>query len=146
MSLTTPDKIRNLQRKLYCKAKAESAMPREQVMCTAVSCGSAAGGVGLAGASLKYVWSLISGARRFCSKSQAASCYVARLESAIHGALLVADRRRSECSGDYSQVLPHCCAFGPVLVRCAFLRQAIGIDARGSVPYFLSRNLGPWEF
>jgi hypothetical protein len=23
MSLTTPDKIRNLQRKLYCKAKAE---------------------------------------------------------------------------------------------------------------------------
>jgi len=25
MSLTTPDKIRNLQRKLYCKAKAEPA-------------------------------------------------------------------------------------------------------------------------
>jgi len=25
MNLTTPDKIRNLQRKLYCKAKAEPA-------------------------------------------------------------------------------------------------------------------------
>ena len=25
MSLTTPDKIRNLQRKLYCKANAEAA-------------------------------------------------------------------------------------------------------------------------
>ena len=26
MSLTTPDKIRNLQRKLYCKAKAEPTL------------------------------------------------------------------------------------------------------------------------
>jgi hypothetical protein len=31
--------------------------------------------------------------------------------------------------------LPHCRAFGPVLVRCALLRQAIGMDARDSVQY-----------
>jgi hypothetical protein len=34
-------------------------MPREQVMCAAVSCGSAADGLGLAGASLKWLMSLI---------------------------------------------------------------------------------------
>src|ERR1700722_2248429 len=51
-----------------------AAMPREHVMCAAVSCGSAAGGVGPVGASLKWCRSLISGARRFCRKPQAASC------------------------------------------------------------------------
>jgi hypothetical protein len=108
-------------------------MPREQVMCAAVSGGSAAGDdVGLAAASLKYVWSLISGARRFCSKPQAASCYVAWLGKAIHGALplLFVERRRSDRSGDFSQVLPHCRAFGPVLVGFVPLRQATGMDAR----------------
>jgi hypothetical protein len=64
-------------------------MPREQVMCAAVSCGSAADGVGLAGALLKYVRSLISKAR--CSKRQAASRYVARLGSAIHSASFFVD-------------------------------------------------------
>ena len=93
-------------------------MPREQAMCAAVSCGSAAADdVGLAGASLKYVWSSISGVRRFFSKGQTASCYVARLESVIHSAFLFADRRRRDRSGDFSQVLPHCRAFGPVLAR-----------------------------
>jgi hypothetical protein len=55
-------------------------MPREQVMCAAVSCGNvAADDVGLAGASLNWFRSLISGARRFCSKRPAASRDVARL-------------------------------------------------------------------
>jgi hypothetical protein len=90
-------------------------MPREQVMCAGVSCGSAAADdAGLAWASLKYVWSSISGARRFCSKGQTASRYVARLESAIHGALLFADRCRRDRAGDFSKVLPRCRAFGPV--------------------------------
>jgi len=67
-------------------------MPREQVMCAAVSCGSAAAeDGGLVGASLKWFRSLISGARRCCSKPQAASCYVARLGSAIHGAFAFVD-------------------------------------------------------
>src|SRR5580658_464704 len=63
-------------------------MPREQVMCAGVSCGSAADGVGLAGASLKWFRSLISGARCYYSRREAASCYVTRLGSAIHGVLL----------------------------------------------------------
>ena len=108
-------------------------MPREQVMCAAVSCGSAAGDdVGLAGASLKWFRSLISGARRCCSKGQAAPCYVARLRSAIHGAFAfvdsnhatpalcwqhtetIDDRSLQEGPGDYSQVLPHRIALGPL--------------------------------
>ena len=102
-------------------------MPREQVMCAAVSCGSGAD-VGLAGVSLKWCRSLISGARRCCSKPQAASCYVARLGSAIHGAFAfvdsdhatpalcwqyretIDDRSLPVGPGDYSQVLPHCLA------------------------------------
>ena len=126
-------------------------MPREQVMCAAVSCGSAADDVGLVGASLKWCRSLISGARRFCSKPQAASCYV------IHGAFAfvdsnhgtpalcwqhgetIDDRSLPGGPGDYSQVLPHCCAFGAVLVRCALLRQAIGMDARDLVQYQYSQ-------
>jgi hypothetical protein len=59
-------------------------------------------------------------------KGQAASRYVARLESAIHGAFLFADRRWRDRSDDFSQVLPHRLAFGPVLVRCALLGQATG--------------------
>jgi hypothetical protein len=45
------------------------------------------------------------------------------------------DRRRSDSSGDFSQVLPHCRVFEIVLAACALLRQASGIDARGSVQY-----------
>ena len=42
----------------------------------------------------------------FCSKAQAASCYVAQLESAIHDALLFADCCWRDRVGDFSQVLP----------------------------------------
>jgi hypothetical protein len=42
----------------------------------------------------------------FCSKAQAASCYVAQLESAIHSALLFADCCWRDRAGDFSQMLP----------------------------------------
>jgi hypothetical protein len=117
-------------------------MPREQVMCAAVSCGSAAADdVGLAGASLKWFRSLISGAHRFCSKPQAAPCYVARLaiwhdleaRSTAHCFLSIA--AGGAVLGDCSQVLPRCRAFGPVFAGFVLLRQAIGIDGRCSVQY-----------
>jgi hypothetical protein len=100
-------------------------MPREQVMCAAVSGGSAAGDVGLAGASRKCNRSVISGERRVVANVRAASCYVARLGSAIHGAFAFLDSKHAtpalcwqhretiyerslpEGPGDYAQVLPH---------------------------------------
>ena len=68
----------------------------------------------------------------FCSKGQAASCYVAQLESAIHGALLLL----IAAGATVRAIFHKCCrAFGPDLVRCALLGQAIGTDASGSVQY-----------
>jgi hypothetical protein len=120
-------------------------------MCAAVSCGSAAGDVGLAGASLKWFQSLISGARR--SKRQAASCYVAWLGSAIHSASFFVDRHHATpaLSRQYLETIRSRSPPGATLRlfasvaalsrlwSCfggfASLRQMIGMDARGSVQY-----------
>jgi hypothetical protein len=107
-------------------------MPREQVMCAAVSCGSAADDVGLAGASLKWCRSLISGARRFAAKlrRRPAMWHNLKARSTAHCFLLIA------AGATVRAIFHKCCrAFGPDLVRCALLGQAIGIDAGGSVQY-----------
>jgi hypothetical protein len=105
-------------------------MPREQVMCAGVSGGSAADDGGLAGASLKCVRSLISGARCYYSKREAAPRYVGRLGSAIHGVFLYL--LSIAAAATVRAIFRKCCRIAAPL-GFVLLQQATGIDGCGFV-------------
>jgi hypothetical protein len=81
-------------------------MPREHVMCDAVSCGSAeAVGVGLAASLNVQVLGRLENA--IVAANFSASCYVARLGGAIHGASFFVDSHHATpaLSGQYLETI-----------------------------------------